>query len=152
MKSHEAIAQAIEKLGAKQVASELGVSMSLLYKWSEPAHQSGTANPLDRVADLVRASGSQVPLQWLAQQAGGVFVHNPPQRAGEINVLQETQRILKEFSDVLLAVSNAWVDSRVTQAEAETIRHEWDELKSIAETFVLACEQSVPGARAPAPK
>jgi hypothetical protein len=80
---------------------------------------------------------------WLCQQQNGVFVRNPASTGEKLDVLKETQRLLKEFSDVLLAVSHAWEDHKVSQAEAEKIRAEWDELKSIAETFVLSCEKAV---------
>jgi len=141
MKSHEIIKAAVEKLGAKHVASELGVSLSLLYKWSEPTDESGAANPLDRVAELVRATDDDRPITWLCQGREGIFVKNPPKQSGPVDVLRETQRILKEFSDVLSAVSTAWEDSKLTQQEAEKIRHEWDELKAVAETFVMTCEE-----------
>jgi transcriptional regulator with XRE-family HTH domain len=147
MKSHEVIKAAIDKLGAKKVASDLGVSMSLLYKWSEPTDESGAANPLDRIAELYKVTADERPIEWLCQQADGVFVKNPPRdaRIERVDVLKETQRILKEFSDVLTAVSNGWEDAKLERHEAEKIRQEWDELKSIAETFVRGCEQqSVP--------
>ena len=52
MKSHEVPRGVVEELGAKQVASDLGVSTSLVYKWcARPASGptgSGARNPLDR--------------------------------------------------------------------------------------------------------
>jgi hypothetical protein len=143
MKSHEVIKATVEDLGAKKVASDLGISLSLLYKWSEPAHESGAANPLDRVAELCRVTGDPRPIAWLCQQQDGVFVKNPPtdgRKVERVDVLRDTQRILKEFSDVLNAVSTGWEDARLNPGEAAEIRREWDELKAIAETFVRQCE------------
>lgn len=140
MKSHEVIKEMFDRLGAKHVAAELGVSLSLLYKWSEPEGESGAANPLDRVAELARVTDDDRAVQWLARQRGGVFVKNPTRVMDKVDVFRETQRILKEFADVLQAVSSAWDDSRLTADEIERIRLEWDELKSIGETFVMACE------------
>ncbi len=140
MKSHDVIKEMFDRLGAKHVASELGVSLSLLYKWSEPEGESGAANPLDRVAELSRVTDDDRAVQWLAHQRGGVFVKNPPRLVEKVDVFRETQRILKEFADVLQAVSSAWDDARLTPDEIERIRHEWDELKSIGETFVMSCE------------
>ncbi len=144
MHSHEIIKRALQQRGAKQVASDLDVSLSLLYKWSEPSTQSGATNPLDKTVELAAACGNTVVLEWLCQRFGGVFVKNPDARQGRVDVLVETQRILKEFSDVLSAVSTAWADARVSPTEAAAIRKEWDELKSVAETFVLACEHRDP--------
>jgi len=140
MKSHEIIKQTVDALGAKKVAADLGISMSLLYKWSEPTDESGAANPLDRVAELCRVTQDPLPVSWLCQQMDGVYVKNPGSVVGKMDVLKETQRILQEFSDVLAAVSRGWEDARLTASEAEKIRKEWDELKSVAETFVIACE------------
>lgn len=145
MKSHEVIKQTVDALGAKKVASELGVSLSLLYKWSEPTDESGAANPLDRVAQLSRITQDPRCVMWLCQQMNGVYVKNPQPLGGRLDVMRETQRLLKEFSDLLMAVSNAWEDAKVSGEEADKIRAEWDELKSIAETFVVACEETARG-------
>jgi hypothetical protein len=147
MKSHEVLKETIDTLGAKRVAADLGISLSLLYKWSEPTDESGAANPLDRVAQLSRITNDPRCVTWLCQQMDGVFVKNPSPLGGKTDVLRATQRLLKEFSDLLMAVSLAWEDSRVSVAEAEKIRAEWDELKSSAETFVLACESHARGKR-----
>lgn len=147
MKSHEVIKETVDKLGAKKVASELGVSLSLLYKWSEPTDESGAANPLDRIAELCRVTKEPLPVSWLAQQMDGVFVKNPPVAGGRVDVLRETQRLVRGFSDVLSAVSRGWEDARLSADEAEKIRAEWDELKSVAESFVMACEQHAQGQR-----
>jgi hypothetical protein len=144
MKSHDVIKQAIDDKGAKQVAVDVGVSLSMLYKWSQPQDESGARNPLDRTLLLLRSTGSNGPLQWLCQQQDGVFVKNPPPAESDLNVLAETQRILKEFSDLLHVVTTAWADHRVSPSEAQAIRREWDELKSVAEGFVRACERSAP--------
>ena len=147
MKSHEVLKQTIDALGAKKVAASLGISVSLLYKWSEPADESGAQNPLDRVAQLSKFTNDPRCVTWLCQQMNGVYVRNPAPLAGKSDVLMATQKLLKEFSDVLMAVSLAWEDARVSPKEAESIRAEWDELKSIAETFVLSCEDHARGKR-----
>ena len=142
MKSHEVIKETVDALGAKKVASDLGISLSLLYKWSEPTEESGAQNPLDRVAQLSKITSDPRPVMWLCQQMNGVYVKNPEPLRSKLDVMKETQRLLKEFSDVLLAVGTAWEDARVTPAEAAKIRAEWDELKSLAETFVVGCEEA----------
>ena len=45
---------------AKQISADLGLSLSLIYKWAEPPEKvdgSGLTNPLDRMEQLIRSTG-----------------------------------------------------------------------------------------------
>jgi len=55
MESHEVLKAAFEKSSPKEVSSELGVSLSLVYKWAQEQSDtgSGSRNPLDRVVELM---------------------------------------------------------------------------------------------------
>lgn len=128
---------AVEERGPKEVSAQLGVSLSLVYKWCE----GKTASPLDRLDEVLTATGSQAPLSWLCARHGGTYVPRPaPKPPTGMAVVDETQRMLKEFSDMLQAVTAAFLDGTVTRSEAETIRREWEELLPIAEGLVRACE------------
>ena len=37
MQSHELLREVFQKCSPKQVAAELGLSLSMIYKWAEPA-------------------------------------------------------------------------------------------------------------------
>lgn len=71
MKSFELLREVIEEVGAKQVAFDLRVSSSLVYKWcSFPGEQgdmdaSGARNPLDRVVQVCESARSRRPVEWL---------------------------------------------------------------------------------------
>ena len=56
MESHELLQEVFQKCSAKQIAGELGLSLSMIYKWAEPddGGGSGAVNPLDRIEALVR--------------------------------------------------------------------------------------------------
>ena len=56
MKSHQVIKESCKKRGIKSIASEIGVSSSLMYKWSQPydGSGSGSKNPLDRIVELIK--------------------------------------------------------------------------------------------------
>jgi hypothetical protein len=137
MKSAEIIELAVADKGPKAVAAALGVSLSLIYKWSE----GKTGNPLDRVDEFMAATGSTAPVTWLCSRAGGSFVPRPPASdVDEARLVAETQRMLKEFSDMLQAMTSAFLDGKVSQQEATLIRREWEELLPIAEGLVQACE------------
>jgi transposase len=45
-----------QKCSAKQIAAQLGLSLSMVYKWAEPGDGtgSGAANLLDRLEALLR--------------------------------------------------------------------------------------------------
>ena len=150
MESHEVLRKAVNTAGVKSVSSDLNLSSSLIYKWCEPKDKQGACgadNPLDRLLNVYRATGDVGPIAWLCEQADGFFVRNPKQNeTGRLAVFQATQQILKEFSDVLRAVSESNEnDERIDPDEARAIRGEWEELKAVTESFVVACEKGVYG-------
>jgi hypothetical protein len=148
MNSHEVLKNAIEAAGTKAVASELGISPSLLYKWCEPKsslEDSGAQNPLDRLLQIYQITGDFGPIEWLCQKTDGFRVANPkpihPKKQEEI--LNSTQVILKEFSDLLEVISESYAnDGIIDHKEAKRIRRAWELLKVEAETFVTSCEQA----------
>ena len=74
MESHEVLKQAFEssQTSPKQIASEMGVSLSLVYKWAQPNTESGSGsrNPLDRVSELMELTREPAIAEWLCDQAG----------------------------------------------------------------------------------
>lgn len=145
MESHEVISQAIDKnSNVKEVASHLGISSSLVYKWAsgEDYKGEGASNPIDRVLKLFEITEDERLIQWLCAKAGGVFVRNPPSKCIKgFEVVPATQEIVKRFADVLSAISKAAGDNHICEKEAAHIRTEWDDLKRYAEGFVRCCEE-----------
>lgn len=147
-KSHEILKKAITPCGAKAVAAEMGLSQSMIYKWCQPSGEpdcSGADNPLDRLLEVCRLTGDDSMIDWLCSQTGSFRVKNPPAKPSSNigqSVLQNTQVILKEFAEMLEAVTESYANGqRIDLEESKRIRKEWDELKSLAEQFVCACEQ-----------
>lgn len=144
MQSHELLREVFQKCSAKQVASELGLSLSMIYKWAEPPEApagSGTANPLDRIDALQRITGDPRIVQWLCQRSGGFFIKNPTTHNAQPEFLiPATNEIIQEFADLLAVIANAVADNQITQEEAKDIRGRWEELKSVTEGFVCCCE------------
>lgn len=145
MQSYELLREVFKKTSAKQVAADLGLSLSMIYKWAEtpdPTLGSGAANPLDRIASLHRSTQDRRILQWVCQQAGGFFILNPKNtKPHPAYLMPATNEIVQEFADLLAVVANAAADNQITQQEAATIRARWEELKSVTEEFVACCEQ-----------
>jgi hypothetical protein len=141
MDSHEVLRQAIENASPKEIAAEIGVSLSLIYKWAQPTDiGSGTVNPLDRVLQIYRVSRDDTVIQWICGQAGGFFVKNPRTSKADFDLMPATQAIVQQFAEMLTAISKAAADHMISDKEAKEIRREWDELKRFAEGFVRCCE------------
>lgn len=145
MQSHELLREVFQKCSAKQVSAELGLSLSMIYKWAEPPDAttgSGTVNPLDRIEALLRCSGDPRIVQWVCQRAGGFFIKNPKTNNSHPEFLiPATNEIIQEFADLLAVIANAVADNQITSDEAADIRGRWEELKSVTEGFVQCCEQ-----------
>ena len=145
MESHEVMRKTVSTAGAKAVASDMALSPSLVYKWCEAKGDdaSGADNPLDRILKVCQITGDNTPIIWLCEQVNGFYVDNvTPDGADEdVRLLAMTQRILKEFSEMLDMVSRSiGNDGGVDKDEARKIRVEWEDLKRVAEQFALYCE------------
>ncbi len=153
MNSHQVLQKAIEKVGAKKVAGDMKVSLSLVYKWCQPSadddstiEPSGARNPLDRVAALLESTGDADVVQWLCERTGGFFVRDSEigDRRIDAEYIANTQRIIEDFSRLLRALSDAITDDgEVDQDEARKIRTQWQRLKRYGEAFVCACERGM---------
>lgn len=142
MHSHEVFKQLLRRVSAKQVAGELGLSLSLVYKWAEPpAEGSGAANPLDRIDAIIKLTGDTSFAQWVCERAGGFFIRNPEPKAHDYELIPATNNIVQEFADLLGVISSAVSDGKVTTDESERIRRRWEQLKSVTEGFVRAAEE-----------
>ena len=144
MKSHEVIKESCKKRGIKKIASDVGVSTSLLYKWSQPpeASGSGSKNPLDRMINLMQAANDPQMINWICEQAGGYFVRNPNDKEeGDYEVMPATNEIVSQFSALLSEISEAAQDNAIADNESERIRKVWNALKSFTEGFVKCCEE-----------
>jgi hypothetical protein len=144
MQSHEILREVFQKCSPKQVAADLGLSLSMIYKWAEPADNatgSGSTNPLDRIDALLRCTDDRRLVQWICQRAGGFFILNPKTNKPHPSFLiPATNEIVQEFADLLAVIASAAADNQVTLKEAQQIRVRWEELKSVTESFVACCE------------
>jgi hypothetical protein len=143
MESHEVLRDVFQKVSPKQAASELGLSVSLVYKWAEPPEQrSGAANPLDRVAALIACSDDVRIVQWICQKGGGFFIKNPKNHhTHPLHLVPAMHNVVQEFADLLSVMAAAAADSQITSAESKSIRARWEELKSATEEFVRCAEE-----------
>ena len=151
MESYEVLREAAEGVGVKALAAELRLSPALVYKWCQEsarddADASGARNPLDRLADIVRVTGSTTVVNWMCHEAGGFYVSNPKgaRKPLRMELLAETQRLVQDFSQLLLTVTRSIEnDGYIDGQEADHIRQSWERLKSSAEEFTVACERGM---------
>lgn len=145
MKSYELLREVLKTTSAKQVAADLGLSLSLIYKWAETPNEdlgTGALNPLDRVDQLIQSTQDPRVIHWLCQRAGGFFVKNPKTHHSHPDFLiPATNQIVQEFADLLAVIANAAGDNHIDVAESKVIRKRWEDLKTVTETFVACCEQ-----------
>ena len=142
MHSHEVMREVLRKTSAKQIAAEMNLSLSLIYKWAEPPEDgagSGASSPLDRVGHLVRITGDARVAQWVCEQADGFYIRNP-HNLPPTGVMPATNDIVQEFADMLATIAHASADNMISKEEAKTIRRRWEELKTVTEGFVKAAE------------
>ncbi|MGJ8725981.1 MAG: phage regulatory CII family protein [Roseibacillus sp.] len=144
MESHEVLKEAFEETSPKAVAAELGVSLSLVYKWAQEQSStgSGSRNPLDRILEIVRLTEDPRIVEWICAQSGGYFVRNPDSACEKgFEYLPATNEIVSQFSVLLTRISQAALDNSIDGDESEDIRMHWDKLKCYAEGFVRCCEE-----------
>lgn len=145
MQSHELLREVFQQCSPKQVAAQMGLSVSMIYKWAEPADTSagsGSTNPLDRIEALLRCTNDRRLTQWICQRAGGFFILNPKTNKPHPSYLiPATNEIVQEFADLLAVIATAAADNHITPKEAEKIRSRWEGLKSVTEGFVACCEE-----------
>lgn len=155
MKSHEVMQFAIDRIGVKALAARLNLSTAMVYKWCQESPQedptsSGARNPLDRIREIYVATQDPRLINWLCHEAGGFFVQNPevPPATADAQLLATTHRVVDEFGQMLTAVSSSVEnDGRISRDEADRIRQCWENLKTTAERFVIACERGLYGGR-----
>jgi hypothetical protein len=141
MQSHELLREVFDQKAPKEISADLELSTSMVYKWAQPAaNAGGIENPLDRVEALIQSTGDERIVQWICQRAGGFFIRNPKNAPHPHYLIPATNQIVQEFADLLAVVATTAADNKITSVESEQIRARWEELKSVTEGFVAACE------------
>ncbi len=146
MHSHEVLKLVLKQTGAKKIAADMNLSLSMIYKWTEPSEENGMAagsganNPLDRIEQLIRSSHDRRIAQWVCERAGGFFIANTESAPAASSIFPAANHIIQEFADMLGVIAAAAADSKITKEEARQIRRRWEDLKSVTEGFVRASE------------
>jgi hypothetical protein len=152
MQSYEVMKEVLKKTSAKQIAADMNLSLSLVYKWAEPTEEgSGASSPLERVGQLLQITGDIRVAQWVCERADGFFIRNPHNIPANQPLIPATNDIVQEFADMLATIAQASADNAISKDEARTIRRRWEDLKSVTEGFVRAAETGNFGPLHPGP-
>ena len=137
MDSKEAMRQACKKVGVKNVAELLGVSPTAIYN---QINDPDKHDILERFVDFANACESDIPIQWACEQLNGTFIPNREVKVDMNSYRSCVSDALREFGEVISEIGRAMEDGVVTAEEARSIRKEWEDLKRVLESFVLAGE------------
>ena len=144
MDSHEVMKEVLKKTSAKQIAADMGLSLSLISKWAEPPEgdsTTGANSPLERVGQLLRITHDTRIAQWVCEQSDGFYIRNPHNVPAALPLIPITNDIVQEFADMLGAIAVAAADNVISKEEAKAIRRRWEDLKSVTEGFVASSEE-----------
>lgn len=138
MDSKEAMKKAVKQTGVKEVAIAMNISPSTLYNQMNCEDKTDI---LQRFSDFCALCGNDIAMKWACEQHGGVFVPN-------INAVPDKtltgrdciSKSLQEFADVMREIGLALADDSISKDEAVGIRREWEDVKTLLEGFVFACE------------
>src|ERR1700722_15142579 len=134
MQSYELLREVFDKKKPKEIAADIGLSSSMVYKWGEPnTAGSGIGNPLDRVEALLKSTGDHRLGQWVCEPAGGFLILHTKNVPPPHQFIPATNQIVQEFADLLHVIALATADENVVPTEARQIRARWEELKSVTE-------------------
>jgi len=106
---HELLREVLQKCSAKQMSSELGLSLSLIYKWAEPPDQdAGAAQPTRSIASRLFIAAARTSELWNDLPAGRrFFIRNPEQTISSRLSDSGHQSDCPEFADLLAVIATA---------------------------------------------
>jgi hypothetical protein len=145
MHSHELLRQVFETTSAKQIAADMNVSVSLIYRWPRfrtqfPDSLLQSARP-HRSADPIQPGRANHSL--ICQRAGGFFIRNPKTHHAHPDFLNSRDEPDRPGIRRPAGRDRQRCGGTITinELEAQTIRKRWEDLKSVTETFVHCCEE-----------
>ena len=140
MESHEILRAAFKRVGCKNVAAEMNLSLSLIHQWSRGnGGKSAAANPLDRVAQLLEVTADRRLADWICAQQNGFFVENPPVKSAPAELPSAGLAALKDLSQIQTALLEM-LERPGPPARVEKLRGLWEVSKSNMERMVRALE------------
>lgn len=147
--THLVLKNAVDRAGPKRISRALDVSLSLVYKWTQPPrtkknpNASGARNPLDKLVTIFHLSQDLEIIHFLCRVARGYYTSNPQHASAQAqNFVSATVSSLNDFADMIQHAEKSLTnDGEIDDNEAKKLRKMWDKLKGRLESFVVACEE-----------
>ena len=144
MSSNDILQSTMERVGVKYIAHELGVSQSLVYKWTQDKNVSGTTNPLERIREIIDITKDSQMLDWLCSEFSGVFVPDVS-CDNELELekyMLHYQKLLINFNELSTIILESIIDDQKIDAkEYDKIRKKWYCVKQYVEGFINHCQR-----------
>ena len=114
---------------SKRIATALGMSPSSVQKWQQIPQfgKAGTANPLDHVVALTRATESLSLVEWLCTKQGGTLCSASVE---DLPTDSPWPQIYWEIIELEYTASRALIDRDVDSTEAKNLRKEWNDVRA----------------------
>ncbi|MCC7508698.1 MAG: hypothetical protein IT464_04945 [Planctomycetes bacterium] len=147
--THKVLKQAVDRAGPKRISRALDVSLSLVYKWTQPPRTkknpsaSGARNPLDKLVTMFHLSQDLEIIHFLCRVARGYYTSNPVHGNEQTqNFVSATISSLNDFADMIHHAEKSLTgDGMIDDDESKKLRRMWDKLKGRLESFIVACEE-----------
>jgi hypothetical protein len=147
--THRVLKQSVDRAGPKRVARALDISLSLVYKWTQPPRTkhnpaaSGARNPLDKLVTIFHLSQDLEMIHFLCRVAKGYYTSNPDALLhGNRNFVTATVRALNDFANMIHHAEQSLTDDGIIDDEESLeLRAMWDKLKGQLERFIVSCEE-----------
>lgn len=138
MKSYEVLRRMFKKVGCKNIAWELKLSLSLIHQWA----QGTVRNPLDVVARLMDFPGGQALLDWLCRRKGGYFVKFQSLKVWrKLTLAKAAGAVVTSAGKFTTLLGLAVSAGKVTPEMEAKLKAAWQELLTEGGSFMAALKQ-----------
>jgi hypothetical protein len=144
MKSHELLKSIIKPYGCKAAAALLGLSLSIIHKWTSPRADGRSAelNPLDRLLKLIQATKDLRPLHWLCEQCGGYFVKFQSLKVWrKLTLAKAVAVVLARLGNYVTLLAQAELAGKVSPELEAKLAAAWQEILTEGGSFMAALKQ-----------
>ncbi|WP_051261841.1 phage regulatory CII family protein [Desulfovibrio inopinatus] len=137
---HDCVIESPNGVSCKAIAESLGKRYPTLMAELNPEQESHKLG-IELLIPIMQQTGSTTPLEYMAQRMGGVFVPLPKISEEHANI--KSIEALREFTEFMTVVADAWSDGKITKAELERIDTEGGQAVAAIEALRLQAQKAL---------